>query len=74
MRRFAVLFAATALALEKVPLKRQGTTTGGGAVAEADVRSEGGRADAGADGGPFTTKCGNGGPDGRLPRLGDLVL
>ena len=26
MRRFAVLFAATALALEKVPLKRQVTT------------------------------------------------
>jgi len=27
MRRFAVLFAASTLALEKVPLKRQGTTT-----------------------------------------------
>ena len=27
MRRFAVLFAAGAVALEKVPLKRQGTTT-----------------------------------------------
>ena len=26
MRRFAVLFAASTLALEKVPLKRQGTT------------------------------------------------
>ena len=27
MRRFALLLAASALALEKVPLKRQGTTT-----------------------------------------------
>ena len=27
MRRFAVLFAASALALQKVPLKRQGTAT-----------------------------------------------